>query len=225
MGIYLIFGLVALASWLVRQRFQRVMNGLAQQRTSSGLTGQQIAERMLQHYHIHNVQITATGGMLTDHYNPANRTVNLSEGVYQQPSIAAAAVAAHECGHAVQHAKAYSFLQMRSALVPVVSIASRFSPWLLLAGIFTLQTFPQIMLLGIIALAGSTLFSFITLPVEFDASKRALAYLEASGLARGEELAQAQKGLNWAAMTYVVAALGSLATLIYYATIFMRSQD
>ncbi len=225
MGIYLIFGLVALASWLVRQRFQRVMNGLAQQRTSSGLTGQQIAERMLQYYHIHNVQITATGGMLTDHYNPANRTVNLSEGVYQQPSIAAAAVAAHECGHAVQHAKAYSFLQMRSALVPVVSIASRFSPWLLLAGIFTLQTFPQIMLLGIIALAGSTLFSFITLPVEFDASKRALAYLEASGLARGEELAQAQKGLNWAAMTYVVAALGSLATLIYYATIFMRSQD
>jgi uncharacterized protein len=225
MGIYLIFGLVALASWLVRQRFQRVMNGLAQQRTSSGLTGQQIAERMLQHYHIHNVQITATGGMLTDHYNPANRTVNLSEGVYQQPSIAAAAVAAHECGHAVQHAKAYSFLQMRSALVPVVSIASRFSPWLLLAGIFTLQTFPQIMLLGIIALAGSTLFSFITLPVEFDASKRALAYLEAAGLARGEELAQAQKGLNWAAMTYVVAALGSLATLIYYATIFMRSQD
>jgi len=225
MGIYLIFGLVALASWLVRQRFQRVMNDLAQQRTSSGLTGEQIAQRMLQHYNIHNVQITATGGMLTDHYNPGNRTVNLSEGVYQQPSIAAAAVAAHECGHAVQHAKAYSFLQMRSALVPVVSIASRFSPWLLLAGIFTLQTFPQIMLLGIIALAGSTLFSFITLPVEFDASKRALVYLESSGLARGEELAQAKKGLNWAAMTYVVAALGSLATLIYYATIFMRSQD
>lgn len=225
MGIYLIFGLVALASWLVRQRFQRVMNELGQQRTSSGLTGEQIAARMLQHYHVHNVQITATGGMLTDHYNPGSRTVNLSEGVYQQPSIAAAAVAAHECGHAVQHAQAYSFLQMRSALVPVVSIASRFSPWLLLAGIFTLQSFPQIMLLGIIALAGSTLFSFITLPVEFDASKRALAYLEDSGLARGEELAQAKKGLNWAAMTYVVAALGSLATLIYYATIFMRSQD
>lgn len=225
MGIYLIFGLVALASWLVRQRFQSVMKSLSQQRTSSNLTGQQIAQRMLQHYHVPNVQITATGGMLTDHYNPGNRTVNLSEGVYQQPSIAAAAVAAHECGHAVQHAKAYSFLQMRSALVPVVSVASRFSPWLLLAGIFTLQTFPQIMLLGIIALAGSTLFSFITLPVEFDASKRALAYLESSGLARGEELAQAKKGLDWAAMTYVVAALGSLATLIYYATIFMRSQD
>ncbi len=224
MGIYLLMGLVFLASWIVRQRFNSVMKSLSQKATSSGLSGAEIAERMLADYGIHDVQVVHTGGMLTDHYNPAKRTVNLSDAVYQQRNITAAAVAAHECGHAVQHAQAYSFLQMRSALVPVVSIANRFTPWLLLGGVMLLNTFPQLLLIGVIALAASTLFSFLTLPVEFDASKRALAWLEKSGLTRGQEHEDAAKGLRWAAGTYVVAALGSLATLLYYASIFMRSQ-
>lgn len=225
MGIYVLMGLVFLASWLVRQRFQSVMKNLSQRATTSGLSGAEIAERMLRDHGIHDVQVIHTGGQLTDHYNPSKRTVNLSEAVYQQRNITAAAVAAHEVGHAVQHAKAYQWLQMRSALVPVVSIANRFTPWLLLGGVLMLNTFPQLLLLGVIALAASTLFSFITLPVEFDASRRALAWLESSGLTRGEEHELAQKGLRWAAGTYVVAALGSLATLLYYASFLLGSRD
>lgn len=223
---YLI-GLIAMAaSAIVRWRFQSVMNGLAKTRLSAGLTGEEVAARMLRDYNIRDVQVTATPGALTDHYNPQNKTVNLSEWVHQQPSIAAAAIAAHECGHAVQHASAYPMLQFRSAIVPVVSIGSRFSPWLLMGGIIVMQEFGNslILLLGILALAGSTLFSLITLPVEFDASKRALDWLDRTGLARGEEYAAARTGLKWAAMTYVVAALASLATLLYYLSIFLRSR-
>jgi len=216
-----VFGL----SMLVRYRFQAVMNRLSSIPTRSGLTGRQIAEKMLHDNGIYDVQVISTPGMLTDHYNPLKRTVNLSEAVYSQRSIAAAAVAAHECGHAVQHARQYAFLRFRSGMVPVLNIANRFVPWLLMGGIFTLETFPQIMLAGIILFAATTLFTFITLPVEFDASRRALAWLEQSGLTYGEEHDEAKKGLRWAAMTYVVAALGSLATLLYYVMIFMGRRD
>ena len=212
-------------SWVVRYRFKSVMNKLSQMGTGSGLSGREIAERMLNDNGIYDVQVISTPGMLTDHYNPLKRTVNLSDAVYNERSVAAAAIAAHECGHAVQHAKQYSFLQARSGLVPVVNIASRFAPWLILAGIFTIETFPFLMLAGIILFGASTLFSFITLPVEFDASKRALAWLNQSGLTAGAEHEAAEKGLKWAAMTYVVAALGSLATLLYYVMIFMGSRD
>lgn len=212
-------------SWVVRYRFKSVMKSLSQMGTRSGLSGREIAERMLHDNGIYDVQVISTPGMLTDHYNPLKKTVNLSEAVYNEHSVAAAAIAAHECGHAVQHAKQYSFLQARSGLVPVVNIASRFAPWLILAGIFTIETFPVLMLAGIILFGASTLFSFVTLPVEFDASKRALVWLNQSNLTHGEEHEAAEKGLRWAAMTYVVAALGSLATLLYYVMIFMGSRD
>lgn len=221
----IIFIIVLIASWLVRHRFKSVMKKLSQMGTHSGMSGKEIAERMLKDHGIYDVQVISTGGMLTDHYNPLKRTVNLSEAVYNERSVAAAAIAAHECGHAVQHAKQYAFLQARSGLVPVVTIAARFAPWLILAGIFTVETFPALMLAGIVLFAASTLFSFITLPVEFDASKRALAWLNQTGLTVGEEHEAAQKGLKWAAMTYVVAALSSLATLVYYVMIFMGSRD
>ncbi len=222
MGVYLIAFIAMGLSWLVRFRFQSVMGSLAGIPLRSGLSGKEIAERMLRHYGIHDVKVVSTGGMLTDHYNPMDKTVNLSEAVFHERNVVAAAVAAHECGHAVQHATQYAFLQFRSGIVPIVSLTSRFSPWVLLAGVLLLNTFPQLLLIGIIMLGFSTLFSFITLPVEFDASRRALAWLEESGITYGEEQGEAQKGLHWAAMTYVVAALSSLATLLYYVMIFMR---
>ncbi|HPN23345.1 MAG TPA: zinc metallopeptidase, partial [Tenuifilaceae bacterium] len=161
-------------------------------------------------------RVISVDGQLTDHYNPTDKTVNLSPDVYNGRSVAAAAVAAHECGHAIQHAKSYAFLQMRSSLVPVVSVASRYVQWVLLAGVILLQTFPAILLIGVVMLALTTLFSFITLPVEFDASRRALAWLNSTGLTYGESAENARDALKWAALTYVVAALGSLATLLYY---------
>ncbi|MEM6261791.1 MAG: zinc metallopeptidase [Bacteroidota bacterium] len=223
MSFAYIIGIVAmLASTVVRNRFQATLNKLSQIPTSSGMSGREIAERMLADYGIQDVQVVSTGGMLTDHYNPGNKTVNLSEAVYNQRSITAAAVAAHEVGHAVQHATAYSFLKFRSAIVPVVSLSSKVSPWVLMAGIVMLESFPAILGVGLILLAASTLFSLITLPVEFDASKRAVAWLDRVQITRGEETDQAKKGLKWAAMTYVVAALTSLATLLYYLSIFMQ---
>jgi len=181
-----------------------------------GLSGKEVAELMLHNHGIYDVKVISVKGELTDHYNPANKTVNLSPDVYNGRSIASAAVAAHECGHAVQHAQSYAFLQMRSALVPVVSIASRWVQWVLLAGVLLLQTMPSILLIGVIMLGLTTLFSFITLPVELDASRRALAWLNSSGLTYGEGSVYARDALKWAALTYVVAALGSLATLLYY---------
>lgn len=224
--IYLIFGLVALFSFLAQQSLKSKFEKYSRIPTDNGLTGRQVAEKMLRDNGIYDVTVTSTPGMLTDHYNPSNRTVNLSEGVFASNSIAAAAVAAHECGHAVQHATAYAPLRLRSSLVPVVSFASQWMSWVLLAGILLIQTMPQIMLVGIILFAMTTLFSLVTLPVEIDASRRAIAWLGQSGIATGPKNDNARDALKSAAYTYVVAALGSLATLIYYVLIFLgRSRD
>jgi len=180
------------------------------------MTGRDVAEKMLHDNGIYDVSITATNGMLTDNYNPTNKTINLSQGVYSSNSVAAAAVAAHECGHAVQHAYHYGPLKMRSALVPVVSFASKWVMWVILAGIIFLQAFPQLLWIGIALFAMTTIFSFITLPVEINASKRALAWLDSSGITNSSNHGMAQDALKWAAYTYVIAALGSLATLVYY---------
>lgn len=192
---------------------------------AGGMTGKDIAEKMLRDNHITDVRVISTPGMLTDHYNPATKTVNLSEGVYHSCSVAAAAVAAHECGHAVQHAESYAWLKMRSTLVPVVSFASNWITWILLIGILTIQTYPAVMLFGIILFASTTLFSFITLPVEINASNRALAWLQSTGLTTQQNDAAAKEALTSAAYTYVVAALSSLATLIYYVMIYMGRRD
>jgi Zn-dependent membrane protease YugP len=186
------------------------------------LSGNEIAQKMLRDNGIYDVQVTCVEGQLTDHYNPTDKTVNLSEAVYNQRNAAAAAVAAHECGHAVQHATAYSWLTMRSSLVPVVNIASSYMQWILLGGILMLNTFPQLLLIGIVIFAATTLFSIVTLPVEYDASNRALAWLENKRMLSHEEQAGAKDALKWAARTYVVAALGSIATLLYYISIYMN---
>ncbi|TPG63098.1 zinc metallopeptidase [Hymenobacter nivis] len=214
--------LLMLVSWGIQWRLRSKFKQYAQVGLQSGLTGAQIAELMLADHGITDVRIESTEGSLTDHYNPATKTVNLSEGVYAERSAAAAAVAAHECGHAVQHATAYSMLQFRSAMVPALSAVSRFMPWILLAGIFMLRTSVIPLGLGIALFALTTLFSFVTLPVEFDASRRALAWMDKRGVVTVQEHAMAKDALWWAAMTYVVAAISSLATLLYYVMIFMR---
>ena len=193
--------------------------------TGNGMTGRDVALKMLHDNGIYDVQVTHTPGQLTDHYNPANKTVNLSEGVYESNSIMAAAVAAHECGHAVQHARMYAPLKMRSALVPVVNFSSSIMTWVLLGGILLFNSFPQLLWIGIILFATTTLFSFITLPVEINASKRALVWLSSSGITNSYNHTQAEDALRSAAYTYVVAALGSLATLIYYIMIAMGRRD
>jgi Zn-dependent membrane protease YugP len=214
-----------LLSWLISQRLKSKFRKYSKVPIASGLTGKEVAQKMLYDSGVTDVTVISTPGQLTDHYNPAKKTVNLSEGVYGGRSVAAAAIAAHECGHAVQHSRAYSFLQMRSALVPVVSIASRWVQWVLLAGILLIQTFPAVLLAGIVLFALTTLFSFITLPVEIDASKRALVWLNSSGITNVQNHDKAQDALRWAAYTYVIAALGSLATLLYYIMIFMGRRD
>jgi Zn-dependent membrane protease YugP len=191
----------------------------------NGMTGRDVAIKMLHDNGIYDVKVTSTPGMLTDHYNPANKTVNLSEGVYGSNSVAAAAVAAHECGHALQHARAYAPLKMRSALVPVVQFSSSIVSWVLLAGILMVQSMPQILLAGIVLFAASTLFSFITLPVEINASQRALAWMSSAGITNVFNHKAAEDALKSAAYTYVVAALSSLATLIYYVSIYMGRRD
>ena len=189
------------------------------------MTGADVARKMLNDNGIYDVQVTHTPGHLTDHYNPANKTVNLSESVYSSNSIMAAAVAAHECGHALQHARAYAPLTMRSKLVPVVSFASSIMTWVILAGILMINSFPELLLIGIILFATTTLFSFITLPVEINASKRALVWLSASGITNAYNHDKAEDALRSAAYTYVVAALGSLATLIYYIMIYLGRRE
>ena len=191
---------------------------------SSGITGREVAVKMLRDNGIYDVQVISAQGFLSDHYNPANKTVNLSPEIYNGNSIASAAVAAHECGHAVQHATAYQWLAMRSRLVPVVQISSFLVQWILLFGIIMINRFPQLLLLGIILFAITTLFSIITLPVEFDASRRALAWLNTTNIANREEYPRAKDALKWAASTYVVAALASLVTLIQYILIFSNRQ-
>lgn len=218
---WIIFIGFALLSWLVSANLKRKFEKYSQVSLPNGMTGRDVAEQMLHDNGIYDVQITCTPGQLTDHYNPMNKTVNLSEGVYYSNSIAAAAVAAHECGHAVQHATAYAPLKMRSALVPVVSFASNIVSWVLLGGMLLLHKFPELMLFGIILFATTTLFSFITLPVEINASQRALVWLSRAGITNVYTHDKAEDALKSAAYTYVVAALGSLASLMYYIMIFM----
>lgn len=218
---WIIFIGFALLSWLVSANLKRKFEKYSQVPLPNGMTGRDVAEQMLHDNGIYDVQITCTPGQLTDHYNPMNKTVNLSEGVYYSNSIAAAAVAAHECGHAVQHATAYAPLKMRSALVPVVSFASNIVSWVLLGGMLLLHKFPKLMLFGIILFATTTLFSFITLPVEINASQRALVWLSRAGITNVYTHDKAEDALKSAAYTYVVAALGSLASLMYYIMIFM----
>lgn len=222
---WILFIGIAILSYIVQSSLQSKFEKYSQMALDNGMTGREVAEKMLRDNGIYDVTVTSTPGMLTDHYNPTNKTVNLSEGVYNTCSVAAAAVAAHECGHAVQHARAYGPLQMRSALVPVVQFSSSIVSWVLLAGIFMVNTFPQLLLIGICLFAMTTLFSFITLPVEIDASRRALVWLSNAGVTNAYNHRQAQDALKSAAYTYVVAALSSLATLIYYVMIFTNRRE
>ena len=218
---WVIFIGIALMSWLISASLKSKFQKYSKIPLPAGLTGRQVAERMLFENGIFDVKITSVNGHLTDHYNPVNKTVNLSEPVYRSNSIAAAAVAAHECGHAIQHAKAYAPLKLRSMLVPVVSFSSNIIQWILLLGMLMLKTFPQLLLIGIILFAFITLFSFITLPVEINASRRALVWLRSTGITNMLTQSKAEDALRSAAYTYVVAALGSLAALLYYIMIFM----
>lgn len=221
---WILFGLIAIASFAVSQMLKSKFNKYSKIPLSSGMTGRDVAEKMLHDNGIYDVKVVSTGGMLTDHYNPANKTVNLSEGVYASNSVAAAAVAAHECGHAVQHAHEYGPLKMRSALVPVVSFASSIVMWVILAGIFMINIFPALIWVGIALFAMTTVFSFVTLPVEINASSRALVWLNTAGVTNVNNHDMAKDALKWAAYTYVIAAVGSLATLIYYIMIALGSR-
>lgn len=222
----LIISLITLAiSWIISYTLKSKFREFSKLPVNYGITGKDVAEKMLSENGITDVNIVTTEGELSDHYNPQTKTVNLSRNVYYGNSVAAAAVAAHECGHAVQHAKAYTWLQMRTTLVPVVSFASNWMQWVLLAGVLLINTFPQLLLIGIILFATTTLFSFITLPVEIDASRRALVWLNTSGVTSYNTHPKAQSALRWAAYTYVVAALGSLAILIHYILLFLGRRD
>lgn len=218
---WILFIAVALVSYIVQSNFKNKFEKYSRIPLDNNMTGADVALKMLHDNGIYDVRVISTPGALTDHYNPVNKTVNLSADVYNQRSIAAAAVAAHECGHAVQHAKAYAPLKLRSALVPAVSFASNWMQWVLLIGIFTINVFPQIMLAGIILFACTTLFSFVTLPVEVNASRRATQWLRSAGIDSNWNYPHAVDALKSAAYTYVVAALSSLATLIYYIMIFV----
>lgn len=230
MGYYLLIGAIALVSWLVSNQLKRKFKKYSQVHLRNGMSGKEIAEKMLSDNGISDVEVISTPGQLTDHYNPKNKTVNLSESVYSQRNAAAAAVAAHECGHAVQHAQAYSALQMRSALVPVVSVTSSMSQWLVIGGLVLGAAAGVgmgfwIAVLGLIFMGAATLFSFITLPVEYDASNRALAWLQNKNMLSQEEYAGAEDALKWAARTYLVAAIGALASLLYWALQIFGGRD
>ena len=222
---WIIFIGIAIVSFIVQSSLKSKFDKYSKVPLYNGMTGREVAEKMLRDNGIYDVRVISTPGMLTDHFNPTNKTVNLSEGVYSSCSVAAAAVAAHECGHAVQHARAYAPLQMRSALVPVVQFSSSIMSWILLAGILLFNSFPQLLLIGICLFAMTTLFSFITLPVEIDASRRALVWLNSAGITNASNHGMAKDALKSAAYTYVVAALGSLATLVYYIMIFMGRRE
>ena len=217
---WILFIVIAILSFSVQNNLERKFKKYSKVPTRNGSTGFEVASRMLAEYGIGSVKVTCVEGRLTDHYNPENNTVNLSKDVYYGNSIMAAAVAAHECGHAVQHAQQYAPVKMRSALVPVVQFSSQIVTWVLLAGILMIEVFPGIMLAAIVLFAMTTLFSFITLPVEVDASRRALAWLKQTDIARGETMEAATDALKAAAYTYVVAAISSLGTLIYYIMIY-----
>ncbi len=217
---YLLIAIIAIAGMIVQSTLKSKFSKYGKIRLKAGLTGREVAQMMLEDHGIRDVQVISTPGALTDHYNPLKKTVNLSAPVYNSDSVAAAAVAAHEVGHAVQHAVGYRWLKMRSALVPMVSFSSKIVTFLLIGGILLINTFPQLLLLGILLFALTVVFSFITLPVEYDASARAKKWLEQKGLVTPEEKKGVADALKWAARTYVVAALSSLATLLYYLQIY-----
>ena len=231
-GYYLLIIATMLVSWLVSARLKSKFAYYSKVHLRNGMSGKEIAEKMLHDNGIYDVQVTSVPGQLTDHYNPANKTVNLSEAVYMQRNAAAAAVAAHECGHAVQHAVGYSMLQLRSRLVPMVQISSTLSQFVLFAGIAVMvatqtkyaQGNTTVLAIGVLLFAVTTLFAFITLPVEYDASNRAMKWLKESGTVTSEEFVGVEDSLKWAARTYVVAALGSLAQLLYWANILFGNR-
>ena len=225
MGIYyIIIGLTMLVSWYVSSKLQSKFEYYSKVRLQNGLSGKEIAEKMLHDNGIADVRVISVAGQLTDHYNPMDKTVNLSEAVYMERNVAAAAVAAHEVGHAVQHALGYSMLQMRSKLVPMVNISSRMSQFVIMAGIFLMATSSLgklVLAIGVLLFAVTTLFTFITLPVEYDASNRAMKWLQSTGMIAPSEFGGVEDSLKWAARTYVVAALGSLAQLLYWASLLL----
>lgn len=231
MGFYIIIGLISLVSWLVSQKLKSKFKHYSSFQLQNGLSGMEIAQKMLHDNGIYDVKVISVPGQLTDHYNPLNKTVNLSEAVYQQRNAAAAAVAAHEVGHAVQHAQAYQWLTMRSQLVPAVNISSKFSQWLVIGGIIIQASSSSsgigftIAVVGLGMMALATIFSFITLPVEYDASNRALGWLKNNNMLTNQEQDGAKDALQWAARTYLVAALGSLAMLLYWGLQILRSRE
>ncbi len=221
---YFLIIVIAVVGMIVQARLQSVFRKYSHVAFPGGFTGRDVAEKMLRDNGIYDVRVVATRGHLTDHYNPATRTVNLSESVYASASIAAAAVAAHECGHAVQHAQGYAPLRLRSALVPIIQFSSSLSTWVIILGIVLLNSFPAVFWVGIAMIAASALFSIVTLPVEYNASNRALSWLEGSGVLTSEQMRGATVSLRWAARTYLVAALSAIATLLYYLG-FARNND
>lgn len=230
LGYYIMIGAIALFSWLVSRKLKSKFEHYSKVTLRNGMSGAEIAEKMLQDHGITDVKVISTPGQLTDHYNPANKTVNLSEAVYNQRNAAAAAVAAHECGHAVQHAQAYEWLTMRSKMVPVVNISSSMSQWLIMGGLILGFASKSgigfyVAVAGLILMAIATAFSFVTLPVEYDASNRALAWLKNKNMVSQQEYAGAEDSLKWAARTYLVAALGALASLLYWAFQILGSRD
>lgn len=218
--LIIVIGIVGL---LVQARLKSVFKKYSQVMFPGGLTGRDVAEKMLRDNGIYDVKVVSTPGHLTDHYNPKTKTVNLSESVYNSNSVSAAAVAAHECGHVVQHAKAYAPLELRSALVPMISFSSTWSTWVIIAGVLLINTIPYLFWIGIVMIALSALFSLITLPVEYNASARAMEWLESSNTLQGVQVAQAKEALSWAARTYLVAALSAIATLLYYLSFARRN--
>jgi len=229
-GYYILIGAIALISWLVSSQLKRKFAHYSKVQLRNGMSGREIAEKMLADNGIYDVEVISTRGQLTDHYNPKNKTVNLSEAVYNQRNAASAAVAAHECGHAVQHAKAYSWLQLRSQLVPVVSVTSGMSQWLVIGGLILgaaagLGLGYWVAVAGLGMMGAATLFSFITLPVEYDASNRALAWLKAKNMVTPEEYKGSEDALKWAARTYLVAAIGALASLVYWGLQIFGGRD
>jgi Zn-dependent membrane protease YugP len=217
---YIIIGLVGVFGWFVQNKLKKKFKQYSELSLKNGMSGREIAEKMLSDNGIQDVKVISTPGRLTDHYNPADKTVNLSEAVYNERNAAAAAVAAHEVGHAIQHATAYSWLQFRSKMVPTVNVAGKISGGIIMAGLF-MQSFPILLPIGIALFAATVVFTFITLPVEYDASNRALAWLDNQNMLTPEEHAGAKDALSWAARTYVVAAIGALASLLYYVMIYM----
>lgn len=223
--IWIIFIGFALLSWLIGHQLKRRFAEYSLIPTANGMSGKEVVEKMLRDNMIYGVRIESVEGQLTDHYNPTDKTINLSEDVYYGTNVAAAAVAAHETGHAVQHAQAYAWLGLRSSLVPAVSFSSKYLQWVLLAGILLVNSFPSLLLFGIFMFAITTLFSFITLPVEINASNRALIWLQTSGITTAQTHEKAEDALRWAGYTYVIAALSSLATLLYYLSIYMGRRN